>query len=103
MSDKTKKFEPSTGWLVAVNHQQMNVYRLAEALKIEPVTVGKALDAAGYLLEPDPFGYVSDVWKIIEIEKRKAKEHLSVVEDKTEIAESVSELDEEEAEQQNVE
>jgi hypothetical protein len=102
MSDKTKKFEPSTGWLVAINHQQIAVYRLAEALKLEPLTVGKALDTAGYLLEADPFGYISDVWKIIEIEKRNAKEHLSVVEDKTEIAESVSELDEEEMEQQNV-
>jgi hypothetical protein len=32
----------------------------------------------------------------MEIEKRKAKEHLSVVQDKTDIADSVSELDEEE-------
>jgi hypothetical protein len=102
MSDKTKKFEPSTGWLVAINYQQVNVHRLAEALGIEPIAVGKALDTAGYLLEADPFGYLSDVWKIIEIEKRKGKEHLSVVEDKTEIAESISELDEEEMEQQNV-
>jgi hypothetical protein len=34
----------------------------------------------------------------MEIETRKAKEHLSVVQDKTNIADSVSELDEEEME-----
>ena len=96
MSDKSKKFEPTTGWLVAINHQQVSIHRLAEALNLDSVTVGKALDAAGYQLTPDPFGYASDSWKVMEIEKRKAKEHLSVVEDKTDIAESVSELDEEE-------
>jgi hypothetical protein len=96
MSDKTKKFEPSTGWLVAINHQQVSIYRLAEALNLDAVTLGKGLDEAGYQLMPDPFGYASDTWKVIEIEKRKAKEHLSVVQDKTDIADSVSELDEEE-------
>jgi len=98
MSDKTKKFEPSTGWLVAINHQQVSIHRLAEALGTDAVTVGKALDTAGYQLTPDPFGYASDSWKVIEIETRKAKEHLSLVEDKADIADSVSELDEEEME-----
>jgi hypothetical protein len=98
MSDKTKKFEPSTGWLVAINHQQVSIHRLAEALNLDAITTGKALDAAGYMLTPDPFGYASDSWKVIEIETRKAKEHLSVVENKTDIAKSVSELDEEEME-----
>ncbi len=96
MSDKTKKFEPSTGWLVAINHQQVSIHRLADALKMDAVTVGKALDTAGYQLTPDPFGYASDSWKVMEIETRKAKEHLSVVQNKTDIADSVSELDEEE-------
>jgi len=98
MSDKTKKFEPSIGWLVAINHQQVSIHRLAEALETDAVTVGKALDTAGYQLTPDPFGYASDSWKVIEIETRKAKEHLSLVEDKADIADSVSELDEEEME-----
>ena len=98
MSDKTKKFEPSTGWLVAINHQQVSIHRLAEALNLDGVTVGKALDTAGYQLTPDPFGYASDSWKVMEIETRKAKEHLSIVKDKTDIADSISELDEEEME-----
>ena len=96
MSDKTKKFEPAIGWMVAINHQQVSIVRLAEALAKDPVEVGKALDKAGYMLTPDPFGYAADSYKVLEIERRKAKEHLSVVEDKTDIAESVSELDEEE-------
>lgn len=86
MSDKSKKFEPSTGWLVAINHQQVSIHRLADMLDMDAVLVGKALDDAGYMLTPDPFGYASDSWKVIEIEKRKAKEHLSVVEDKVEEA-----------------
>lgn len=86
MSDKSKKFEPSTGWLVAINHQQVSIHRLADMLDMDAVLVGKALDDAGYMLTPDPFGYASDSWKVIEIEKRKTKEHLSVVEDKVEEA-----------------
>jgi len=96
MSDKQKKFEPSTGWLVAINHQQVSVVRLADSLDLDPIVVGKALDDSGYMLTPDPFGYASDTWKVMDIERRKAGEHLSVVKDKTDIADSVSELDEEE-------
>ena len=71
MSDKSKKFEPSMGWLVAVNYQQVAVDRVSKELEIDPVALGQALERAGYLLEPDPFGYSTDTWKVLEIEKRK--------------------------------
>ena len=71
MSDKQKKFEPSMGWLVAINYQQVAVDRVAKELKIDAVELGKALERSGYLLEPDPFGYSSDTWKVLEIENRK--------------------------------
>lgn len=78
MSDKQKKFEPSMGWLVAVNYQQVAVDRLSAELGIDGVELGKALERSGYLLEPDPFGYSTDTWKVLEIERRKTK--LEVVE-----------------------
>ena len=71
MSDKQKKFEPSMGWLVAIQYQQVAVDRLAKELNLTNVEVGQALERAGYLLEPDPFGYSSDTWKVLEIENRK--------------------------------
>lgn len=74
MSDKQKKFEPSMGWLVAINYQQVAVDRVAGELGIDAVELGQALDRAGYLLEPDPFGYSSDTYKVLEIEKRKKLE-----------------------------
>jgi hypothetical protein len=46
MSDKTKKFNPPMGWIVSVNHQEVSIRRLAEALHISPYTVGKALEIA---------------------------------------------------------
>lgn len=94
MSDKQKKFEPSIGWLVAVQYQQVGLDRLAKELGQDSVSVGQALDRAGYLLEPDPFGYMNDTWKVMEIEVRKLKS----VPTMADVAESVSELDEEEME-----
>ena len=78
MSDKQKKFEPSMGWLVAVNYQQVAVDRVSKEIGVDAVELGKALERAGYLLEPDPFGYSTDTWKVLEIERRKTK--LEVVE-----------------------
>jgi hypothetical protein len=71
VSDKQKKFEPSMGWLVAINYQQVAMDRVAKELGIDSVQLGQALERAGYLLEPDPFGYSSDTWKVLQIEKKK--------------------------------
>ena len=79
MSDKQKKFEPSMGWLVAVNYQQVAFDRVATELGISSIELGQALDRAGYILEPDPFGYASDTWKVAEIENKK-RANLEVVE-----------------------
>jgi len=72
MSKKENKFEPSMGWIVAINAQQVAVDRLAKELAMDNVEVGKALDRAGYQLEPDPFNFLNDTWKVLDIEKRKA-------------------------------
>jgi hypothetical protein len=100
MSDKTKKFEPQIGWIVTINHQQVSVLRLAETLKLDPVTVAKGLDEAGYTLTPDTFNISNDVAKLLEYESKAAdrKPNLKVAPTMADIAESVTELDEEEME-----
>ena len=96
MSDKTKKFEPQIGWIVTINHQQVSVLRLAETLELDPIKVAKGLDAAGYILTPDTFNISNDVAKLLEYESKASKPNLKVAPSMADIAESVSELDEEE-------
>jgi len=92
MSDKQKKFEPSMGWIVAVNHQQVSITRVAQELDIDPITCGQALENAGYQLIPDPFDIAKDAWKVMDVEKRNK---LRAVPTMADVAESVTELDEE--------
>ena len=93
MSNKQNKFEPSMGWIVAVNHQQVSITRLAQVLDIDPITCGQALENAGYQLIPDPFDIAKDAWKVLDVEK---KNKLKSVPTMADVAESVTELDEEE-------
>lgn len=65
MSDKTKKFNPPMGWIVSVNHQEVSIRRLAEALLLSPYTVGKALEDSGYVLIPDQMDLAADTAKVI--------------------------------------
>jgi hypothetical protein len=90
---KNKKFEPSMGWLVAVNHQEVSIVRLAQELKIDPIACGQALENAGYQLIPDPFDIAKDAWKVLDVQKRNK---LRAVPTMADVAESVTELDEEE-------
>jgi len=95
MSDKTKKFEPQIGWIVTINHQQVSVLRLAETLDMEPAKVARALDEAGYTLSPDTFNISNDVAKLLEYESKVTKPNLKVAPTMADVAESVTELDEE--------
>jgi acyl-homoserine lactone acylase PvdQ len=99
MSDKTKKFNPPMGWIVSVNHQEVSIRRLADALKIAPYVVGKALEDSGYVLEPDQMDLAADTAKVI-LQQEKMTTPLRVVPEPTmaDIAESVTELDEEDEE-----
>jgi hypothetical protein len=100
MSDKSKKFQPPMGWIVAVNHQEVSVYRVAEQLGVSEYNLAKALEKAGYKLEVDQMDLMSDTAKVILKAGETRKSNLSVVPEASmaDIAESVSELDEEEAE-----
>jgi len=79
MSDKSKKFEPSMGWIVAINYQQVAVERVARELGIDAIELGKGLERSGYQLQPDPFDFSADTWKVLDVEKRKT--NLGVVKD----------------------
>jgi hypothetical protein len=99
MSDKTKKFIPPMGWIVAVNHQEVSIRRLADALQLAPYSVGKALENSGYVLVPDQMDLAADTAKVI-LQQEKTVTPLKVVPEPSmaDIAESVTELDEEEME-----
>jgi hypothetical protein len=68
---KTKKFEPSMGYIVTVNVHEVAVIRVAQALDVEPYNLGIALEKAGYKLEPDPFDISADTAKIIALNLRQ--------------------------------
>lgn len=99
MSDKTKKFNPPMGWIVSVNHQEVSMRRLADALHLPPYTIGKALEDSGYVLIPDQMDLAADTAKVIlQQEKLAPTNHLKSAPSMADIAESVTELDEEEME-----
>ncbi len=101
MSDKTKKFNPPMGWIVSVNHQEVSIRRVAETLNVSPYTLGKALEDSGYVLVPDQMDLAADTAKVIlQQEKMASAAPLKVVPEPSmaDIAESVTELDEEEME-----
>jgi len=100
MSDKTKKFNPPMGWIVEVNHQEVSVHRLAEQLGQSEYNVAKALENSGYKLVPDQMDVMSDTAKIILKAGEVRKSHIQVVPEPSmaDVAESVTELDEEEDE-----
>jgi acyl-homoserine lactone acylase PvdQ len=99
MSDKSKKFNPPMGWIVAVNHQEVSIRRVADTLNVGAYQLGKALEDSGYVLIPDQMDLAADTAKVI-LQQEKSNNLLKVVPEPTmaDIAESVTELDEEEME-----
>jgi hypothetical protein len=76
---KNKRFEPSMGYIVAVNVHEVAVRRLSKELDIEPIKVGQALERSGYKLEPDPFDISADTWKILQVVQNQEPTKLEVV------------------------
>jgi hypothetical protein len=99
MSDKSKKFNPPMGWIVSVTHQEVSVRHVAEKLQLPAYTVGKALEDSGYVLVPDQMDLAADTAKVILSQEKMPNPLKSVPEPSmADIAESVTELDEEEME-----
>jgi|688.fasta_scaffold612213_2 hypothetical protein len=85
---KQKRFEPSMGFIVAINVHEVAVRRVSRELDLDPITLGQALERAGYRLEPDPFDISADTWKVIQTAIRQDTTKLEVV--KNESADNTS-------------
>lgn len=80
MSDKSKKFEPSAGFVVSVHMNKLGIRAVAAELKdIFAEELAEAMDKAGFQLVPDPFNLTSDAKKVIELEERQRTAGLSLV------------------------
>lgn len=81
MSDKTKKFEPSAGFVVSVHMNKLGIRAVAKELDMFAEDLAKAMDRAGFQLVPDPFNLTNDAGKVIAMEERQATAGLRVVKD----------------------
>jgi hypothetical protein len=80
MSDKTKKFEPSAGFVVSVHMNKLGIRAVAAELNgIFAETLAEAMDRAGFQLVPDPFNLTNDAKKVIELEERQKNSGLTLV------------------------
>ncbi len=74
-----KPFEPSMGFIVSINVQEVALRRVARELGIEPILLGQALEHAGYKLEPDPYDLSADTWKFLQSDIQSKMTKLEVV------------------------
>jgi hypothetical protein len=82
MSDKTKKFQPSAGFVVSVHMNKLGIRAVAAELDgMFAETLAEAMDKAGFQLVPDPFNLTSDAKKVIEMEERQKTAGLKLVKD----------------------
>ncbi len=80
MSDKSKKFEPSAGFVVSVHMNKLGIRAVAAELDdIFAEELAEAMDKAGFQLVPDPFNLTSDAKKVIELEERQKNAGLKLV------------------------
>jgi hypothetical protein len=80
MSDKSKKFEPSAGFVVSVHMNKLGIRAVAAELDgVFAETLAEAMDRAGFQFVPDPFNLTSDAKKVIELEERQKNAGLTLV------------------------
>jgi hypothetical protein len=79
MSDKSKKFNPSAGFVVAVHMNKLGIRAVADELDIHPEILADAMDKAGFQLIADPFNLTSDAGKVIQLEERQKTAGLQIV------------------------
>ena len=92
MSDKTKKFQPSAGFVVSVHMNKLGIRAVAAELDgMFAETLAEAMDKAGFQLVPDPFNLTSDAKKVIEMEERQKTAGLKLVQEPVQDEEAVDE------------
>jgi hypothetical protein len=92
MSDKTKKFQPSAGFVVSVHMNKLGIRAVAAELDgIFAEVLAEAMDKAGFQLVPDPFNLTNDAKKVIEMEERQQTAGLKLVQEPVQDEEAVDE------------
>jgi hypothetical protein len=92
MSDKTKKFQPSAGFVVSVHMNKLGIRAVAAELNgVFAEVLAEAMDKAGFQLVPDPFNLTSDAKKVIEMEERQKTAGLRLVQEPVQDEEAVDE------------
>ena len=79
MSDKQKKFVPSSGYIVSVHQVALGVRAVAKELDLFPEVVAEACERAGFQLVADPFDLSADAAKLLKLQARQQSEGLHVV------------------------
>jgi hypothetical protein len=92
MSDKSKKFQPSAGFVVSVHMNKLGIRAVAAELDgIFAEVLAEAMDKAGFQLVPDPFNLTNDAKKVIEMEERQKNAGLKLVQEPVQEEEAVDE------------
>lgn len=80
MSDKSKKFQPNPGYILAVHQNILFIRSLARELDMFPDQVAEAMEKAGVQLQSDPFDLSADARKVILLQEQHQTSGLQVVE-----------------------
>lgn len=70
MGNKDKKFNPPTGYIVAVHSHIFAIKAVSQYLVEDPSGLAYALEKSGFQLVPDPFDLAADAGKVILEEER---------------------------------
>ena len=81
MSDKSNKFRPDAGFVVAVHQNMLGIRAVSTILDIFPEDLANAMSEAGFQFLPDPFNLSSDAGKVIALQERHATAGIQVVQD----------------------
>lgn len=79
MSDKSKKFNPPAGYIVAVHQNALGIRAVAKELDIFPEVLATALERNGFQLVADPFDLSADAGKVIALQNKQETDGLRVV------------------------
>lgn len=81
MSDKSKKFNPPAGFVVAVHANMLGIRSVAQQLDMFPETLAEAMERAGFMLVPDPMDLSADAAKVIKLQDQQQTSGIRLVQE----------------------
>lgn len=81
MSDKSKKFNPPAGFVVAVHANMLGIRSVAQQLDIFPEALAEAMELAGFMLVPDPMDLSADAAKVIKLQEQQQTSGIRLVQE----------------------